>query len=299
MRWRSFGRGSCRCTSRSSRERSRSASRSDRTKRRSARRDGTAAIDEHAVCRRAECRSPVQRERADVVGDRHRRAAPFEAGGVERLGEQRALPDEKDVPGGVQRARIGLEQMLGLRRTNQPDPDRGLWRLHPEQKMTTVREKCRIRMCDLPACGIRCRNRRRSTPPFADTVRSPSSIFEAKTIVPFAPQDAPPDCGASQIACGDPPSTSTRSSFPSAKNPTERESGDQNGKAGERVSVLTVVSLSGRASSIRTSAPRDWERLHRRGERRTRVECHPVTRRETVRRVHHVGQTPRLPAARA
>src|SRR5436190_14929825 len=68
-------------------------------------------------------------------------------------------------------------------------------------------------------------------------------------MVASAPHDAPPDCGASQIVCEDPPSSSTRFSLPSAKNPIERESGDQNGKAGESVSVLTVVSLSRRASS--------------------------------------------------
>src|SRR5205809_1255119 len=68
-------------------------------------------------------------------------------------------------------------------------------------------------------------------------------------MVPSAPHDAPPDCGASQIVCEDPPSSSTRFSLPSAKNPIERESGDQKGSAGERVSILTVVSLSRRASS--------------------------------------------------
>jgi hypothetical protein len=37
--------------------------------------------------------------------------------------------------------------------------------------------------------------------------------------------------------------------FPICKKPTDRESGDQNGRAGDSVSVRTVVSLSGRAMS--------------------------------------------------
>ena len=78
--------------------------------------------------------------------DKDRFAARHETGGIERLREQRALPDEKHVSRGVHRPRIGVEQACGLWRIDRPDPDRRCRRLDPEKKMTAVGQECRIRV---------------------------------------------------------------------------------------------------------------------------------------------------------
>ena len=50
------------------------------------------------------------------------------------------------------------------------------------------------------------------------------------TITPPGPQAPPRPNGASAITCAEPPFKSTVFNFPSAKNPSERLSGDQKGK---------------------------------------------------------------------
>ena len=68
------------------------------------------------------------------------------------------------------------------------------------------------------------------TPPAADTFWSGIPYDEAKTITPSRFQVPPRLSGVSHTVTGGPPATSTFLSFPSAKNPRNRLSGDQSDK---------------------------------------------------------------------
>src|SRR5450759_587721 len=57
-----------------------------------------------------------------------------------------------------------------------------------------------------------------------------SLALPSKRITPSGLQEPSEPLGASQIFCGGPPETSTFFSFPSAKNPRNRLSGDQKGR---------------------------------------------------------------------
>src|SRR5262245_51345266 len=88
-------------------------------------------------------------------------------------------------------------------------------------------------------------------PPLADTRRIADKVPE-KRITPPGPHVPPRGSDASQIVCTGPPATSTRFSFPCAKNAIDRLSGDQNGNDASSVpaSALGATASSGRTHSI-------------------------------------------------
>ena len=90
-----------------------------------------------------------------------------------------------------------------------------------------------------------------TAPPVASTRRSVGAVTVEKRMVPSGPHAAVDSPSAGVIACGVPPRASTRFIWPSAKNPIERLSGDQNGQRARSVPG------SGRASaesSVRTQS---------------------------------------------
>jgi hypothetical protein len=94
-------------------------------------------------------------------------------------------------------------------------------------------------------------------PPLADTRSSGPSLKPLNRMTPSAFQVPPRPWATSQIAVGNPPSTSTRLSFPAAKNPIDRLSGDQKGYVASSVPGMTRGStasnrlIQSRAGEIR------------------------------------------------
>ena len=70
----------------------------------------------------------------------------------------------------------------------------------------------------------------RGVPPWSDTRKMPDVSFGAKAISPDGFQLAPHPLGASASVVGVPPAIGAFLSFPPAKNPTHRPSGEKNGR---------------------------------------------------------------------
>src|SRR5271169_5861634 len=89
-------------------------------------------------------------------------------------------------------------------------------------------------------------------PPDADTFSSAEKGAGLKTMIPSRLHAPPPPPDASHNVKGGPPDASIFLSFPSAKNPTKRLSGDQNGR--------TAPSVPASACAVSASS----ERIQRR-----------------------------------
>src|SRR2546428_9089174 len=92
-------------------------------------------------------------------------------------------------------------------------------------------------------------------PPAADICCSAPALSGAKTITPSRFQAPPRAKGASQSVSAGPPAASIFLSFPSAKNPTKRLSGDQNGNEAPSVPVSACAESPSRERTQRISLP--------------------------------------------
>jgi hypothetical protein len=84
-------------------------------------------------------------------------------------------------------------------------------------------------------------------PPDAETRYKPLVVSGVKTMMPSAPQEAPRGTRASQMSIGEPPSASMRLSWPWAKKPRDRLSGDQKGQDAPSVPVKAEAFRSNKA----------------------------------------------------
>ena len=92
-------------------------------------------------------------------------------------------------------------------------------------------------------------------PPEKDTRRMPEGPVPAR-IVPSGPHAPPRGSGTPVISNAGPPTALTLLSFPSAKNPTDKLSGDQNGRSAPSVpGIACAVPVSKRRSHSMGRAP--------------------------------------------
>ena len=195
--------------------------------------------------------------RSDVLDERRDWPVEHAGHGIEVLPHQRPLTDEQQAARRrVDRRGVGVEHEArvapGARHVDTPNRGRTS---RVVQEVAAVGQQARELVPE--ASG-----RRRlgsGLPPDSGTLKIAENVFGVNRIRPSA-RHAPPRNNGALASVRTPPSRSTRFSQPSAPNPIERLSGDQNGNTAFSVPASGWTEISCRGSAATAAAARRCSR---------------------------------------